>query len=259
MTGNKLKKFEGTKLIRLAMLALLTIWLVGGYVGDHPGPGTTHVWKYDTATDTWSAGPDLPAARGAGAAALLGRKLHFFGGMDETRTTDEGDHWAFDLDNPDAGWVSLAPLTNPRNHVAAAVVNGKLFAVGGQHAQESSQDPQLEVDSYDETTDTWTRVADLPVPRSHVNASTFVMNGQIIVLGGENGYNLPQSTVYAYDPLADKWSLLGMLPANRSTSVAGVLPDGRIISATGNTPNPSTTTWIGTLVTPPVTPPVTPV
>jgi hypothetical protein len=37
------------------------------------------------------------------------------------------------------------------------------------------------------------------------------------------------------------------LPFGRSTSVAGVLPDGRLISATGNSPVESTTTWIGTV------------
>jgi N-acetylneuraminic acid mutarotase len=242
------------------------IWFVGGYIGDHPGPGSAHVWKYDTLTNTWTAGPDLPAARGAGAAAIVDRKLHFFGGMDETRATDEADHWVLDLtpppppvvdpENPDAPveppppptWTTAAPLPNARNHVAAGSLDGKIYVLGGQHAQESAQDAQSEVDCYDPATDTWTRLADLPSPRSHVNASTFVMNGKIIVLGGENGYNLPQSTIYSYDPATNPWTLIGLLPANRSTSVAGVLPDGRIITSTGNTPNPSVATWIGTLI-----------
>lgn len=242
------------------------LWFVGGYVGDHPGAATAHVWKYDTLTDTWSAGPDLPAARGAGAAAIVGRKLHFFGGMDETRTIDEADHWVLDLDppppppvdpeNPDAPvdpvppptWVAAAPLPNARNHVAAVALDGKIYVIGGQHSQEAAQDAQAQVDCYDPATDTWTRVADLPAPRSHVNSSTFVMDGKIIVLGGENGYNLPQSTIYSYDPALNTWSLIGLLPANRSTSVAGAIGPNQIITTTGNTPNPSVATWIGTLV-----------
>ena len=88
-----------------------------------------------------------------------------------------------------------------RNHIAAAALNGKIYCVGGQHSQEAAQDAQTQVDCYDPATDTWTRVADLPVPRSHVNMSTFVMDGKMIVLGGESGYNLPQSTIYAYDPV----------------------------------------------------------
>jgi N-acetylneuraminic acid mutarotase len=225
------------------------IWFVGGYVGDHPAPPTTHTWKYDTMTDIWTAGPELPIARGAGAAAIVGREIHFFGGMDDARTTDEGDHWSLNLDDPDATWQVRAPLTNPRNHVAVASLGGKLYVIGGQHAQESAQVAQSDVDCYDPATDTWTSVAALPGPRSHVNESTFVMNGKIIVLGGEIGYNLPQNTIYAYDPSLNSWSLIGLLPANRSTSLAGVIGDNQIISATGNSPYPTDNVWIGTLPT----------
>ena len=59
-----------------------TIYIAGGFVGPHPGPQTDHVWKYDTVTRTWSAGPALPGARGAGALVRLGRELHFFGGTE---------------------------------------------------------------------------------------------------------------------------------------------------------------------------------
>ena len=57
-------------------------WLIGGYVGNNPSPATTHVWIYDSTTDTWTAGPDLPQA-GAGAAAMIGSVIHFIGGRDE--------------------------------------------------------------------------------------------------------------------------------------------------------------------------------
>jgi N-acetylneuraminic acid mutarotase len=223
------------------------IWMVGAYMGDHPGPGSTVVWKYDTATDTWERGPDLPEARGAGGAAIVGRELHFMGGMDESRTVDQGEHWALDLDNPDAGWTSRAALPNPRNHVAAVNLGGKIYAIGGQHDQEAAQVAQSDVHCYDPLTDTWTQLASLPAPRSHAGASTFVMGDRIIVLGGEIGYNLNQNTVYAYDPAANTWSLIGLLPVNRSTSVAGVIGVNRIITATGNGPAETAETWIGTL------------
>jgi hypothetical protein len=51
------------------------LWFVGNYLGDHPGPGNKAVYRYDTANDSWSRGPDLPSDRGAGAAALVGREL----------------------------------------------------------------------------------------------------------------------------------------------------------------------------------------
>jgi hypothetical protein len=94
-----------------------TIWFAGGYVGDTPGPGTDHVWKYDTLTDTWTRGPNLPEPRGGGASAIAGRTLHYFGGTNEDRTADEHTHWSLDLDDPAATWVRRADMpVSPQSH-----------------------------------------------------------------------------------------------------------------------------------------------
>ncbi len=224
-----------------------TIWLMGGYFGDHPGPGGKKVLKYNTTTNTWSRGPDLPNSRGAGGAALVGNKIHFFGGMGFDRTWESSSHWVLDLNNQGAGWASKAALPNPRNHTAGAAINGYVYCIGGQYSQEENQVAQRDVHRYDTATDTWEKVAELPTVRSHVNASTFVMNGKIVILGGETGYDQPLRNVTLFDPLTNTTEEMSPLPEARSTSVAGVLPDGRIISATGNTPSPSAETYIGTI------------
>ena len=113
--------------------------------------------------------------------------------------------------------------------------------------KEASQDAQSQVDCYDPETDTWTTVAPLPDVRSHTVASTFVMNGTIIVLGGEIGFIIQRSTIYAYDPTSNTWSLLGLLPEPRSTSVAGEIGANQIITTSGNGPNAESETWIGTV------------
>src|SRR5262249_14401162 len=91
-----------------------TIWFVGGFLGHTPGPGTEHVWKYATLTDTGSRGPDLPEARGGGASAIVGRTLHSFGGANERRTADMPTHWSLDLDDPAATWTQRADMPLPR-------------------------------------------------------------------------------------------------------------------------------------------------
>ena len=48
-----------------------TAWIVGGFVGDHPGPATDEVWRYSMADDTWEAGPPIPAPGGGGVMAAL--------------------------------------------------------------------------------------------------------------------------------------------------------------------------------------------
>ncbi len=61
------KKDMPTRLTHLnAVVDGNSVWLAGGFKGRHPGPVTAEVWKYDVPTDTWTAGPPLPApAQGA--------------------------------------------------------------------------------------------------------------------------------------------------------------------------------------------------
>ena len=118
------------------------IWLIGGFVDDHPGPSTTDVWKYNTRTNTWSKGPSLPQRRGAGGAAISGRKIHFFGGVDRPAGSniyiDEDEHWVLDLDDPQKGWQPRSPMPVPRNHLVGAALDGQVYAVGGQFKGDES-------------------------------------------------------------------------------------------------------------------------
>lgn len=228
------------------------IYLVGGYVGDSPGPSTAHVWTYTLASDTWSAGPALPAARGGGGAVLVGRSLHFIGGATRGTTVesavDQGDHFVLNLDGG-TSWTQAAPLPNPRNHIAVVALNGKIYVIGGQHRNNEGTENQEQVDVYDPATDSWTRAANLPRPHSHTSASTFIMANRIISVGGSgnDGRNgTPLASVLLYDPQTDVWIALPPLPEGRKTPVADAI-DEQIVVATGNGGGPTATTWIGTL------------
>jgi N-acetylneuraminic acid mutarotase len=223
-----------------------TIYLAGGFVGDYPGPGgTSRVLKYNVATDTWSDAPPLPEARGAGALVRLGRALHFFGGQDANRQSDKADHWALNLDDPGAGWVRAADLPNARDHLGAVALNGKAYAVGGQHLDETSTN-QAEVDAYDPATDTWAPVAPLPVPTGHNHQSTFVLNGRIVVAGGQTNGGQYLAALEQYDPAANNWVALPPLPEARQAGNAQQI-GGKIYFTGGRSSGgaPTTTTWAG--------------
>ena len=223
-----------------------TFWFIAPYVGDSPGPGSTDVWKYDTLTNTWSAGPSLPVARG-GNRRLIGRQIHFVGGTDITRMINESDHFMLDLDNQDAGWQTLAPMPNARNNMSGAASTARCTS-SPANTPGSTRSALSEVDCYDPATDPG---------QSRVDAGRDLAHEFLDLRDGwknrrprrRDDYNTPQTTIYAYDPILDTCSLIGTLPANRSTSVAGVLSDGTIITTTGNNPNPMADTWIGTLPT----------
>jgi hypothetical protein len=231
-----------------AVLVGTTIWVLGGFVGNHPGLSTDDVWTYDTATDTWSPGPDLPAPRGAGGAAVLDGVMHYFGGVDRlTHSTaygSEPDHWALDVANPAAGWQPRADLPKARNHLAGAALGAYIYAIGGQIGGEDTGN-QSRVDRYDPATDTWHQVADMPTARGHISASTFVLGGRIVVGGGTNNGNVPSPDMASYDGATDAWQVLPSLPAGRKTPVMGAI-GGRLVSSTGYGGTGTDTTWVST-------------
>ncbi|TDE86182.1 NPCBM/NEW2 domain-containing protein [Deinococcus sp. S9] len=228
-----------------------TVYVAGGFVGDHPGPQTNHVWKYDTVRNTWSPAPSLPGARGGGALVRVGRELHFFGGTErepgntQLYRRDSADHWVLNLDGG-RSWTSAAPLPNPRNHMAGVALGGRIYAIGGQHLGDEQNGNQRSVEMYDPATDTWTPRADLPRPLGHTSASTVVWNGRIVVVGGVTQRSAEVANIVEYDPNTNAWTELTPLPAPRQSPVAGII-NNRLVVTTGWQPDSArTTTWIGT-------------
>ena len=220
------------------------VYFAGGFTGNHPGPNTAHVWRYDSVTDTWRALPDLPAARGGGAAAIVGREIHFFGGAVRDGSTwlaDAGDHWALSLDTLTT-WRSRAPLPNPRNHLAAINIGGTVYAIGGQHLGDEQRGNQASVDAYDAASDRWRPVAPMPAARGHIAASVVSWRGKVLVIGGLGEGATQLAEVLAYDPGANQWTTLPSLPAPRQSPVAGSVED-RLIVTTGSHNGPRATTW----------------
>ncbi|MEJ1222371.1 PKD domain-containing protein [Sediminicola sp. 1XM1-17] len=222
------------------------IWVIGGFLGDHPGTATDKVQIYNTITNSWSYGPDLPALRGSGTAALNGRKIHFFGGLLPDRNTDVGEHYVLDLDNLNNGWTPAAPLPNPRNHLGSATINGIIYAIGGQFGHDNGVADQKYVHAYNPITDIWTQMADLPVARSHFEPGIATHNGNIIIVGGRQGEFIFDD-VTKYDPQLNQWTELCKLPEPLLAPAAKIFDD-RLVVANGGVNGiccPSNTTrWL---------------
>jgi N-acetylneuraminic acid mutarotase len=236
------------------------IYAAGGqYGGGLPGTPSADVWRYDTVTDTWSSAvlPDLPEARYGGGMSLLDNKLYFFGGNRPDRTTVASDLWVLDIAYPMAGWTTKAslPADLSGDHISTATVNGKVYAVGGEHGHahdETDKAPYIQhayLMEYDPLADTWTRKADLPQASSHMESATLVVNGMILALGGQIDDLKTTPAVRAYDPAANAWTSLAPLPERRKGGVAGFY-DGKAFYTGGQRDGDnlvSTTTWVGTL------------
>lgn len=217
----------------------MTFWLAGGFLGDDPGDSTTEVWKYNINTNSWSQGPPLPAPRGGGVLVKLGRELHYYGGAVRTGGVwkqDYGTHWALDLDGGSAWRPTttsgqlLAPMPNPRNHMGGTELNGKLYAIGGQHLGAQNTTNQTEVDVYDPATNSWSQTTPLPVPTGHVTANVFVRNGHIVVTAGRGQNGVMLANVLDYNPSTATWTELPPLPSGRQSPVSGLVGNQMVVT-----------------------------
>ncbi|MEO6713250.1 MAG: kelch repeat-containing protein [Mycobacteriales bacterium] len=208
------------------------IYYAGGYVETEDGTqqyfGTAEGYRYDSLTNTYARLPDLPQQRSAGGLEYLDGKLYFFGGNNAARTVDAVETWMLDVAGGGTAWTLLnSDFPNPRNHLGSTVVGGKIFAVGGQLLGDASK-PQSTLNAFDVATGTWSTLAPLPVAVSHMDGSTFAMDGRLVVAGGyrSTGYS---NLVWAYDPATNSWSSLTNLPVSRSSAGAEAIGSHRFI------------------------------
>ncbi len=179
------------------------IYVLGGYLGDHPGGSTDQVWIYDTVADTWTAGTSLPDGRGGGGAAILGRTLYYFGGA-----------------------------TRAQGNVSSAADQPHTWALdlGG-------------TDGVGDDGNSWTRLADLPVPRNHM--AGVALGAYVYAIGGqyrEDEFTGNSDLVHRYDPSADVWTQVASLPIEIGHVTASTFAaNGRIFVVTGVTENSTST------------------
>ncbi|MFC1719037.1 Kelch repeat-containing protein [Candidatus Poribacteria bacterium] len=124
-------------------------------------------------------------------------------------------------------WIRKANMPRPREHCAVAVVNGKIYAIGGLVAPQGARVVST-VEVYDPATDTWIAKADMPTAR--YRAAACVVDGRIYVSGGSptlNDVNPALTTVEVYDPATDIWIQASGMPWGRYCHSASVL-DGKM-------------------------------
>jgi len=125
-------------------------------------------------------------------------------------------------------WVSKAPLQQARSFLDLAVVNGKIYAIGGNTLEKSAQHTTGDVvgtnEEYDPATDMWTFKASMPTPRE--NFAIAVYQNKIYCIGGSTSSGVTGINE-VYDPATDTWENKASLPNPRYGIKANVV-DGKI-------------------------------
>jgi N-acetylneuraminic acid mutarotase len=211
------------------------IYGIGGFSGAIPDwRAHATVFVYDARANRWSAGPSLPAPRAEGVVASIKDKIYYIGGR--VPTSPQAAHInahadtsrAEALDIRSGRWERLPDAPSARNSAAAAVIDGKIYVVGGRQMVTQADGRQRPVnvatlEVYDPATRRWETRSPMPQAQGGLAAAPY--GGKLYAFGGEQF--VPGTKVFAeawvYDPATDRWSALPAMPTPRHGLGAAVV------------------------------------
>jgi N-acetylneuraminic acid mutarotase len=204
------------------------IFIIGGFMAN--GQGSTRVEAYLPTMNTWSMEADLPVPVHHPMAAGYRGRVYVAGGYGRGRSRLT-TLFAFAGD----GWTRLAPMHEQRAAGGAAIVNGKLYVVGGTTSSTIGAPSTLAKTMlvYDIAADRWSSRRG-PTPREHLGVTA--LGGKVYAVGGRTaGFDTNMAMVEVFNPRTGRWSRLPRVPGRRGgTGAAGT---GRwIVSVGGEAP-----------------------
>jgi N-acetylneuraminic acid mutarotase len=114
-------------------------------------------------------------------------------------------------------WTTLEPMPTARSGLGVAVVDGKIYAIGGYNST-----ALITNEMYNPSTDTWTTKTPMPTARYDVGIA--VVDGKIYVIGGNTRYDSWTTTNEVYDPATDNWETKTSMP------VAGMAMSANVVN-----------------------------
>ncbi|MCW4019064.1 MAG: hypothetical protein NWF00_10375 [Candidatus Bathyarchaeota archaeon] len=175
------------------------------------GSGTDTVWSYNPSADTWNQSKTpMPTKKSGMNAHLVDDKIYLIGGTSneeiriDNRVTREIINVTEVYDPITDTWTTKTPIPTPVSYYASAVVDGKIYVIGGytREANSTTLNRVNLTQIYDPKTDTWK--IGTPIPNAESGRSAATTSGvlapkRIYVIGG--GLN------QVYDPANDNWTL----------------------------------------------------
>jgi N-acetylneuraminic acid mutarotase len=188
----------------------------------------------DNKTGKWVEGPSLLHERGAGGAVVVDDKIVVVGGRTGNPAQLVTQTEVYD----GTRWSSRAPILSPGDHLAVTADSRYLYAVGGRKFTADSNTDVVQ--RYDPKADSWTAAALPPTPQPVSDASAAIVDGRLIVAGGE-GITTVSDTVQAYDLTAPNASWTTLAPLPQGLHGLAVTAIGNTLYATGGATKPGHT------------------
>jgi N-acetylneuraminic acid mutarotase len=185
-------------------------------------PESSH-WVLREGAASWEELEPMPEGRWGHRTVGIGGRLFVVGG--------EGPSARVLIFSEEEGWTAGAELPAARDHLAAVVHRGELWAIGGRNGDGG---PLSDVHVYDPRDDQWREGPDLPVPVSA--AVEGVIDGEIHLVGGEDPAVLGGGVIDRHLVLrrgAREWEELAAPPLAVHGAAGGAI-DGELLVAGGS-------------------------
>jgi len=160
--------------------------------------------QYDPAAGAWLPGgrAPMPTARNHAASGVIGGEIYVAGGRAPGHESDGANLGKTEIYDPIGNaWRTGADLPTPRSGGASAVLDGKLYVLGGGLPGTTVYKT---TERYDTAANRWERLADMPAfATGHravaVNGSLYVFGGFTIVDGQRQG-NTGVTSAWRFTP-----------------------------------------------------------
>jgi hypothetical protein len=199
------ERFDGTSWTTLAPIPVqhaqgraaavgTNIYVPGGFNSVEFGGPLDTMQIYNTITDTWNVGMNLPAARSGVAAVAYNNLVYVIAGYNPVGT-GHGDVYIYD---PGTNSYSTgAPMPAGQGNVPGVLYNGEIYVIGGGTAPGARY-------AYDPVANTWRTIAALPTSGGVCQGGNgFVLDNELWIVGC---LGLPISQqVWIYNSGTDMW------------------------------------------------------
>ncbi len=169
------------------------------------------VEEYDPVKNKWSKKANMLTPRAFFSAISFDNKIYCFGGLamagSKANGRNKDEIYLSSVEEYDPitdKWTKKANMPTGRAGLSTSVVNGFIYAMGGQIPSGekvflTERPISLSViEKYDPKTDKWTKISDMPTARYAI--TTAEVNGKIYVLGGSEDTIKPSSKVEEFTP-----------------------------------------------------------